>query len=107
MTHQRIGKMYAIAIVVCVSLAGCSPANKDYVQQHACEQWASVGYECIGYEGFQWGTWFGGSYGGAKVWHTLRRKEAPGIIYTGYIQSWGEELHVYGPDATDAIKPNR
>lgn len=72
----------------------------------ACARWKEIGYECVGYEGFLWGVWLGGPYGGARVWHTLKRKEAPTIIYTGYVQRWGSEYHIYGPTAVDAIKGN-
>lgn len=85
-------------------LGGCSSANLEETKAAACDRWKTIGYTCVGYEGYQWGEWFGGSYGGAKVWHTLKRAEAPGIIYTGNVQRWGDEYHIYGPRAVDAIK---
>ena len=80
-----------------------SYANIEETKENACQTWSKAGYTCIGYEGFQWGRWFGGKYGGAKVWHTLHRKENPTVIYTGFVQRWGEEYHLYGPKAVDAI----
>jgi hypothetical protein len=92
----------ALFVMVCV---GCGTNNLEFVKANAKAKWASVGYEVIGYEGYQWGFQFG-AYGGAHVWHTLQRNNN-GIIYTGYLQRWGEEIHVYGPHAVDAIKPGR
>jgi len=85
-------------------LAIGTSANLEETKEAACSKWSEVGYKCVGYEGYQFGRWLGGGYGGAKVWHSLKRSEAPGIIYTGYIQKWGNEFHVYGPTATDAVK---
>jgi hypothetical protein len=93
-----------IICVICIS--GCfSSSNLDYVKNNASTVWKSVGYEVIGYDGFQWGFWIPFTlYGGAKVWYSLKR-DNNGIIYNGYLQSWGNEIHVYGPKAVDAIKP--
>jgi len=100
--------MKRIAIIFIVMFfTGCSSSNLDDVKANACKTWESVGYDCIGYEGYQWGLWLGGDYGGAAVWHTLTRKQAPNIIYSGYVKKWGDEYHVYGPSAIDAIKPQR
>lgn len=99
--------MKTLAAIAVLILTGCSSGNLEYTKESACAQWKRVGYECVGYEGFQWGFWGFNDYGGAYVWHTLRRTEAPGIIYTGAIQRWGNEYHVYGPTAIDAIKPSR
>ena len=96
-------KIISYVAILC-GLVGCSSANLQEVKAAACDKWQSVGYECIGYEGFQWGFWGAFGYGGAHVWHALKREKAPGIIYSGSIQKWGDELHVYGPKAIDAIK---
>lgn len=93
-----------IGIVALLALAGCAPANLEETKAAACKTWEQAGYTCIGYEGYEWGTWFGGNYGGAKVWNTLGRDAAPGIIYSGYVQRWGDEFHIYGPRAIDAVK---
>jgi hypothetical protein len=87
-------------------LVGCSSGNLDYVKDKAPEKWKTQGFEVVDYEGYQWGTGGINSYGGAKVWHRLKKIPDNGITYSGYIQRWGDELHVYGPDAIDAIKPN-
>lgn len=98
--------MKRLTVILVLALSGCGYANLDDVKQVACKRWAEIGYQCVGYEGFQWGWWLGGSYGGAHVWHSLTRNQAPGIIYTGSIQRWGDEYHMYGPRAVDAIKPH-
>jgi uncharacterized protein YceK len=94
----------SLALAAMIGLAGCSSANLEETKAAACDRWKAIGYKCIGYEGYQWGAWLGGSYGGAHVWHTLKQDEAPGIIYTGNVQRWGDEYHIYGPTAVDAIK---
>jgi hypothetical protein len=97
--------MKVLALLLTLSLVGCGSGNKDYVEQHAAETWEAVGFEVVGYEGFEWGFWGFNSYGGAKVWHRLNKIPNNGISYTGFLQRWGDEIHVYGPTATDAIKP--
>lgn len=92
-----------LVFVIAILVAGCSPANLEEAKEKACARWAEVGYTCIGYEGYQWGGWYGGKYGGARVWHSLKRADNPTVIYTGCVQFWGNELHVYGPTAIDAI----
>ena len=93
-------------LFVILLLAGCSSANLDDVKTHADATWAQAGYTIIGYEGYQWGFWGLNGYGGAYVWHTLRRPASPHVIYSGYIQRWGTEYHIYGPRAVDAVMPH-
>jgi len=98
-----------LLILCTIVLAGCSRANLDYVKDCAPATWRSVGYEIIGYEGFQYGADIGNGlfgFGGAYVWYSLRRIPDNGIVYTGSLQRWGNECHVYGPRAIDAIKPH-
>ena len=94
-----------IIAIISVVISGCSSGNIDYVKEHGPDKWREIGFEPVGYEGFQWGLGGLNTYGGAKVWWRLR-KDGSNVSYTGYIQRWGDELHVYGPFATDAIKPN-
>ena len=91
-------------LLISIVMGGCSFANLEDTKAAACGRWEEIGYKCVGYEGYQWGFWLGGDYGGAFVWHSLKRDEAPGIIYTGSMQKWGNEYHVYGPRAVDALK---
>jgi len=93
-----------ILVSAVLLLSGCSSANLEEAKAKACARWKEVGYECVGYEGYNWGGWFGGQYGGARVWHTLKREGNPKVIYSGYVQFWGDELHIYGPKAIDAIQ---
>jgi hypothetical protein len=99
--------LLGVTSLVGLSLASCSSQNIEYVKGCSSETWRAVGYEIIGYEGYQWGFWGWFGYGGAHVWHSLKRTPDNGIIYTGHIQRWGDECHVYGPRAIDAISPTR
>ena len=96
--------MKALILAAAVLLTGFGSANLEEAKAKACARWAEVGYQCVGYEGYTWGIWVGGKYGGARVWHTLKRVDNPSVIYTGFVQFWGDELHIYGPTAIDAIK---
>lgn len=95
-----------ITALVALFFGSCNPSNKDYVKASAAEKWRAQGFEVVDYEGYQWGWGIRGTnYGGAQVWHRLKKVPDNGITYSGYIQRWGDELHVYGPFAADAIKP--
>lgn len=97
-----------IAAVSLISLlvAGCSSGNLDDVKSHAEERWSELGYDVVGYDGFQWGLWGFNDYGGAEVWYLLEKKGVSnGITYGGYLQKWGDEYHMYALRAYDAIKP--
>lgn len=85
-------------------ISGCSSGNLDYVKQHAEQRWNDYGMEIISYEGYQWGFWGFNDYGGAHVWYRLKHPKND-ITYTGFLQRWGDEIHIYGPNAIDAIKP--
>lgn len=92
-----------------VFIAGCSAGNLEWVKERAPEKWEKQGFEVVDYEGYQWGAWgiFGSTYGGASVHHRLRKIPDNGITYSGRLVRWGDELHVYGPEAVDAIRPRR
>jgi hypothetical protein len=77
---------------------GCSPKNVDFVKAGMTEKWRRQGYQCMDYDG--WTAGFGiGHYGGSHVWCRLKRIPDDGILYDGWIERWGDELHVYGPTA--------
>ena len=78
--------------------------NLNHVKENASQTWSQMGYEINGYEGYQWG-WGIGPYGGACVWYQLKKKPDNGILYMGYLQRWGDEIHVWKLRAIDAIKP--
>ena len=80
--------------------------NKEWLKENAASKWEKQGFEVVDYEGWQFS--FGipyTEYGGAKVWHRLRKIPDNGITYSGFLKRWGDEIHVYGPSAADAIKP--
>ena len=84
-------------ILAILSLSSCGYANIDSLKSNANEMWHQQGYQVIAYEGYQWGWWVGGRYGGAHAWYRLRRIPDNGLQYSGYLQNWGDEIHVYGP----------
>ncbi len=98
-------KSLPVIIASALLLSGCGWANLNDVKEKAPAVWDQAGFKIVGYEGFQWCNWWGGSYGGACVWHTVRRNPDNGIIYHGYIHRWGGEYHIYNIRAIDAIKP--
>lgn len=79
---------YLIALLL---LTGCA-RNVDWVKERGPQKWKEMGYEIVGYEGYQWGIIAGGD-----VWWSLKRKDSPGVIYSGYLVKWNNELMVYGP----------
>jgi hypothetical protein len=95
-----------IIIISLISSYVCTynASNLDYIKKHAAIRWKEVGFKIIGYYGYQWGFSIG-PYGGAKVWYILRKIPDNGITYSGYLQRWGDEIHVYRIRAYDAIKP--
>jgi len=97
-------KLTSVLLSACL-LTGCSSSNLDYVKENAEKTWSQVNYNIVGYEGYQWGKWGFRGYGGARVWYRLEQIPDNGITYTGYLQQWGDEIHIYGPTAIDAIKP--
>jgi hypothetical protein len=72
----------------------CTADNASYVKERGPEVWRSVGFEPVGYEGYTFGLGVG-EYGGAKVWWTLKKVPDNGLTYSGYLQRWGSEIHVY------------
>lgn len=104
-------KNLAVVVVTGVGLAyfaACTlgtDANLDHVRERSVARWQEVGYEVVGYKGYQWGATPFPGYGGARVWYSLRR-EGTNVIYTGSLWRWGDEIHVYGPRAIDAVTPN-
>lgn len=89
--------MKYLTIFIGLFLAGCSSGNLEYVKEKAEHKWEKQGYKVLDYEGYEWGFWGLNNYGGAKVWYRLRRLDNLCLSYSGYLQRWGDELHVYGP----------
>lgn len=92
-------------LIALLALSGCSYINLDDVKDNAEARFDSLGFDIVGYDGFQWG--FGvGDYGGARVWYILKKKnDNSGITYGGALQRWGDEYHFYNLKAYDAIRP--
>ena len=98
-------KLFLLVTIVFL-IEGCmSYSNLDYVKDNAEQRWKEMGFEIVGYDGFQWGFTPWPAYGGAKVWHVLKRIPDNGITYGGYLQRWGNEIHMCNMTAYDAIKP--
>lgn len=93
----------AISIIL-VLVTRCSSANLDDVKEHACDRWKEVGFSCLGYEGYQLGIWWYGPYGGANVWHTLAIEKHPDQVFSGYIQKWGDEYHIYNLKCINCVR---
>lgn len=104
MLKIRILVLMALAVLAATSCHNAG--NKAYVQHRAAERWDSVGFRVIGSHGYEFGSGLIGTpYGGARVWYELRKIPDNGITYSGYLQRWGDEVHVYGPNAREALKP--
>ena len=95
-----------IGLVLGQIYIGPNSNNLEDVKNNAKTTWNSIGFEIVGYEGYQWGFGYG-DYGGANVWYNLSKIPDNGITYTGYLVKWGNEYHVYGPTAIDAIRPQK
>lgn len=111
-TSRRISTLISVVVTICIlaSVASLlfvgSTQHKDFLKSAAADKWAAQGFEVVDYEG--WQTGFGiplTKYGGANVWHRLRKVPDNGITYSGSIKRWGDEIHVYGPQAVEAIPP--
>jgi hypothetical protein len=98
--------VFPILVLLTLLCVSCGPFNVDYVKPRACAKWEAQGFECVDYEGWSTSGPGFGRYGGGQVWHRLRKIPDNGITYSGSIVRWGDELHVYGPKAADAIRPN-
>ena len=96
-----------VGVVILLLVQTCSSGNLDYVKERADDRWRAQGFEAVDYEGYSWGMFgrWGNPYGGAHIWHRLKKIPDNGITYSGSIQRWGDELHIYGPKAIDAIRP--
>ncbi len=99
---------HAYIVSLVLLFTGCGYANLDEGKQAAPDRFKQLGYEVVGYEGFQWGTWIGGCYGGANIWFQLKTIPDNGIRYMAYIQKWCDDgWQIYSLRAIDAIKPQK
>ena len=98
-----------ILILSILVLANCYGSyNKDYITNDlARETWEKQGFKVVAYEGYSWGCGCV-NYGGAQVWHRLKKIPDNGVTYSGFLVKWGDEIHVYGPKALEkAIYTNK
>ena len=96
-------KKYLILVAV-LALTGCSSSNLDETKKNAKKAWGDMGFNVIGYEGYQYGFGIVGvKFGGAKVWYTLEKKGNTNTVYSGYLQRWGNEYHMYNIRSINAI----
>jgi len=75
--------LVAIAIL---TLSACSAGLED-VKKGGVARWNELGYHAV-YEGYN------KSFSGAEVWYTLTRPDIPGVVFTGSLVKWGDELQV-------------
>lgn len=88
-----------LLILLVINSIGCT-RNVEFVKKHATEKWNELGYQIQGYEGFQY------SLAGGDVWYLLKRKDTPGVLYSGYLQSYYNEIQVYGPQVKSGQQLN-
>lgn len=74
--------------------------NVGMVKQHAETTFEQVGYEVVGYQGYEWSP-----LGGGMVWYVLHKKPDNGVVYQAAVEKWGDEFHIYYLKAIDALKP--
>ena len=86
--------LIAASLALLLATKGCNSNNLEYVKKHGPDKWRSIGFEIAGYDGYQRRLGYG-TYGGAQVWWYLKRVPDTGLLYNGYIERWGDELHVY------------
>lgn len=98
--------MKHFTLLLLLLITSCS-GNIDYVKDRSVEKWRKQGFEVIDYEGYKFGLYGFGPYGGADVWYRLKKIPDNGLTYSGYIKRWGNELHVYGPKSVEGITPNK
>jgi hypothetical protein len=97
-----------LTVIIIIPLTGnslCSSRHLDSLKKEAPYVWREQGFEVVAYEGYRREPLFFNNYGGASVWHRLRKIPDNGITYSGCIGMWGTEIHVYGPYAVEAISP--
>lgn len=103
---NNICKNVVLIAVVSMSLfgslfgSGCA-RNVPWVKEHARPAAEQLGYDIIGYEGYEWSLFVGG-----MVWYTMSRHPDNGVIYHAGFVKWGDEVHIYNLKAIDAIKHN-
>jgi len=102
--ERMIMKKNLILAAIVISLTGCSSSNLSETKKNAKKTWGEMGFNVIGYEGYQYGFGIVGvKFGGAKVWYTLEKKGNDNIVYSGFLQRWGDEYHMYSIRSINAV----
>ena len=70
---------------------GVFKGDVTYLKENGPAYLKSLGYEVLGYEGFQRGVW------GGKAWFLIRRPDAPEILYSCFLIERRGEIHFYYP----------
>lgn len=92
--------MKQIAFIALALMATGCARNVDEAKACAPKAFQEMGYEIIGYQGYNLSLIYGG-----LVWYNLRKVPDNGITYEAAVSPWAGECHVYGLKALDAIKP--
>lgn len=98
--YISFGLVVAAFMVLCWAVFRLGFRNVDDCKEAADRTWAASGYEITGYERYLWSPINGGD-----VWYLVQPKDRNGITYHGYLAKWGNEFHIYGLTALDALKP--
>lgn len=97
-----------LLLIFVLFIVGCGYGNVDDVKNNAEKTFKRFGFEIVGYSGYEIGLEIPFTrYGGAHVWYRIKNIPDNGIIYGCAIQRWGDEYHLYGLKAIDAIKPSK
>lgn len=97
----------AVIIAAALVACGCTSMNADWVKRRAPAFWQANGFQVVAYEGYNFNLGGPFGYGGACVWYQLRQVPDNGVLYTGCLMRWGDELHMYSMRAIDAFRPPR
>ena len=90
---KNIGLVIAALIVVIVSfnvIVGRG-VNASYIKDAAPKFLSDNGLKIVVYEGYQFSPYFGGYYGGGKVWYQVVRENDPSIVYNLFLGVWGKD----------------
>lgn len=91
-TAYKAGIVGAIAALFVMAVF--STSNVEYTKAKAPEMWQDNGFEVVGYQGYQTGFRIPfTTYGGARVWYTLR-KPGTNLLFHGGAKRWGDEVHM-------------
>ena len=105
-SDHRLAVILIMVVCILIVFSVGTSGNLEHVKDQAEERFTELNYEIARYDGYQWGLWGYNDYGGAHVWYLLKKVPDNGILYSAYLQRWGDEIHLYELEAIDAIKPH-